>query len=208
MSITPVTTEDLRRMWNQDGLVIQGCGGDLNEWVDGINELLEQTGILRNGSKFESVMTFQNGETTCLLFPFEGVDADIGKLALWRLDTVAEFGGTWLSDYIDNRLGGFLSAEPEKPDCPLIGQDGNIFNLVGIAARTLRQNDMPEQAKAMTERVFASGSYNEALCIIGEYVNITSAEEMQERRSSVWQALQTKPEAPTPKTHKSKEPER
>lgn len=90
MSITPVTTEDLRRMWNQEGLVIQGCGGDLNEWVDGINELLEQTGILRNGSKFESVMTFQNGETTCLLFPFDGVDADIGKLALWRLDTVAE----------------------------------------------------------------------------------------------------------------------
>jgi len=166
------------------------------------------TGILRNGSKFESVMTFQNGEMTCLLFPFEGVDADIGKLALWRLDTVAEFGGTWLSDYVDNQLGGFLSAELEKPDCPLIGQDGNIFNLVGIAARTLRQNDMPEQAKAMTERVFASGSYNEALCIIGEYVNITSAEEMQERRSSVRQALQTKPEAPTPKTHKSKEPER
>ena len=66
MSITSVTTEDLRRMCNQEGLVIQGCGGDLNEWVDGINELLEQTGILRNGSKFESVMTFQNGETTCL----------------------------------------------------------------------------------------------------------------------------------------------
>ena len=186
MSITPVTTEDLRRMWNQEGLVIQGCGGDLNEWVDGINELLEQTGIL----------------------PFEGVDADIGKLALWRLDTVAEFGGTWLSDYVDNRLGGFLSTEPEKPDCPLIGQDGNIFNLVGIAARTLRQNDMPEQAKAMTERVFASSSYNEALCIIGEYVNITSAEEMQERRSSVRQALQTKPEMPSPKAHKAKESER
>ena len=69
MSVIPVTTEDLRRMWNQEGLIIQGCGGDLNEWVDGINELLEQTGILRNGSKFESVMTFQNGETTCLLFP-------------------------------------------------------------------------------------------------------------------------------------------
>lgn len=208
MSITLVTTEDLRRMWNQDGLVIQGCGGDLNDWVDGINELLAQTGILRNGSKFESVMTFQHGETTCLLFPFECVDADIGKLALWRLDTAAELGGIWLSDYVNNRLGGFLSTEPEKPDCPLIGQDGNIFNLVGIAARTLRQNDMPEQAKAMTERVFASSSYNEALCIIGEYVNITSAEEMQERRSSVCQALQTKSEMPSHKTNKPKESER
>ena len=25
----------------------------------------------------------------------------------------------------------------QKPNCPLIGEDGNIFNLVGIAARTL-----------------------------------------------------------------------
>lgn len=24
-----------------------------------------------------------------------------------------------------------------KPDCPLIGQDGKVFNLVGIAAKTL-----------------------------------------------------------------------
>ena len=25
-----------------------------------------------------------------------------------------------------------------KPNCPLVGQDGNIFNLIGIAARTLK----------------------------------------------------------------------
>ena len=28
----------------------------------------------------------------------------------------------------------------KKPDCPLIGADGNIFNLIGIASRTLRRN--------------------------------------------------------------------
>ena len=196
-------------MWNQDGLVIQGCGGDLNEWVDGINELLEQTGILRNGSKFESVMTFQNGETTCLLFPFDGVDADIGKLALWRLDTVAEFGGTWLSDYVDNRLGGFLSAEPEKPDCPLIGQDGNIFALVGIAVRTLRENDMRDKAKEMSDRVFASESYDEALCIIGEYVNITDSESAREPRQSVRDQIKNaKVAEPSEKPAHKRQPER
>ena len=31
---------------------------------------------------------------------------------------------------------------PEKPDCPLIGQNGNIFNLAGIASRTLKENGM------------------------------------------------------------------
>lgn len=64
-----------------------------------------------------------------------------------------------------------------KPDCPLIGEDGNVFNLVGIAARTLKRNGLSEQASEMTAKVFGSGSYEEALGIIDEYVNITSVEE-------------------------------
>ena len=64
----------------------------------------------------------------------------------------------------------------EKPKCPLIGVDGNIFNLLGMASRTLRENGMSEQAKEMQSRVTASGSYSEALNILGEYVEICSAE--------------------------------
>lgn len=67
-----------------------------------------------------------------------------------------------------------------KPDCPLIGEDGNVFNLVGIAARTLKRNGLSEQASEMTAKVFGSGSYEEALGIIGEYVNITSVDEPDE----------------------------
>ena len=67
-----------------------------------------------------------------------------------------------------------------KPDCPLIGENGNIFNLVGIAAKTLRRSGLSEEASEMTNKVFASGSYEEALGIIGEYVNITSVEEPDE----------------------------
>ena len=43
----------------------------------------------------------------------------------------------------------------EKPPCPLIGQDGNIFNLVGIAARTLREAGLRDQAKELTHRIFS-----------------------------------------------------
>jgi len=68
-----------------------------------------------------------------------------------------------------------------KPDCPLIGQDGNIFNLVGIAAKTLKRNGLSLEASEMTERVFNSGSYDEALGIIGEFVNITSVDEPDEK---------------------------
>ncbi len=59
-----------------------------------------------------------------------------------------------------------------KPDCKLIGEDGNIFNLMARAAKTLRENDLCEEATEMRERITSSGSYDEALCIIGEYVNI------------------------------------
>ena len=69
------------------------------------------------------------------------------------------------------------AAEPQKPDCPLIGQDGNVFGLIGLAARTLRQYGLADQAKEMTERAFGSGSYAEALGVIMDYVNVTSVED-------------------------------
>ena len=69
------------------------------------------------------------------------------------------------------------SPNEHKPDCPLIGQNGNIFNLMGIASRTLRENGMSEKADEMCGRIRESGNYYKALGIIGEYVNITSVDE-------------------------------
>jgi len=69
---------------------------------------------------------------------------------------------------------------PALPDCPLVGADGNVFNLMGIAARTLKENYRPEAAKEMRERVTSCGSYDEALAIMMEYVNPVSADEMDE----------------------------
>ena len=71
-------------------------------------------------------------------------------------------------------------SKQNKPDCPLIGTDGNIFNLVGLASRTLKRNGLSEEASEMTSKVFKSGSYEEALGIIGEYVNITSVDDPDE----------------------------
>ena len=45
MNINTITAEDLRRMPDKEGLILQGCGGDLTEWVDGINEMLTKAGI-------------------------------------------------------------------------------------------------------------------------------------------------------------------
>lgn len=62
--------------------------------------------------------------------------------------------------------------ENKKPECKLIGEDGNIFNLVGIASRTLRRNGKSAEAKEMCSRICSSKSYDEALTIISEYVEI------------------------------------
>lgn len=183
MSIKKITANDLRQMKDSEALILQGCGGSLDEWVDGINDLLTESGILLEGAKFkaENCSAFEHDGLTCLMFPFsEDVKLDVGRLAMWRLQTHANFGGTWLSDYVPNRLGGFVDSahEAQKPDCPLIGQDGNIFNLMGIASRTLRQSGMSEQATEMCSRITeTAGSYSEALGIIGEYVNITSVDD-------------------------------
>ena len=119
MGIKAITTKGLRRMGDREGLILQGCGGDLQEWLDGINEMLTANGILKDGTKFENISVFEHEGLTCLLFPFDGAKLDVGKLALWRLQTHATFGGTWLSDYVTNRLGGFfpLPARPtEQPE--------------------------------------------------------------------------------------------
>ena len=136
-----------------------------------------------DGTRFQQVQTFEHNGLTNLYFPFdENVHIDMGKMAMWRLVTHEQFGGTWLSDYVPNQLGGFVKEQPvqDKPDCPLIGQDGNIFNLIGIASRTLREHGLGDQVQDMQQRIYQSGSYHCALSIIGEYVNITSIDEMEE----------------------------
>lgn len=121
MGINAITTDALRRMSDSEGLILQGCGGDLQEWLDGINEMFTENGILKDGTKFQNISSFENEGLTCLLYPFEGVKLDVGKLAMWRLQTHATFGGTWLSDYVPNRLDGFIP-EPGRAVEPLEGQ--------------------------------------------------------------------------------------
>jgi hypothetical protein len=62
----------------------------------------------------------------------------------------------------------------EKPECQLMGENGNIFNLIGIASRTLKRAGLREQANQMRKEVIQSQtqSYDEALAIIDKYVDI------------------------------------
>ena len=53
-----ITIDELKQMTDSEGLVLQGCGGDLDEWVNGINELLTQEGILLDGDTFQDVAAY------------------------------------------------------------------------------------------------------------------------------------------------------
>jgi hypothetical protein len=59
-----------------------------------------------------------------------------------------------------------------KPKCKLVGTDGNIFALAGKVSQTLKKAGLKEEAKKMTNEVFACKSYEDALCTLGTYVDI------------------------------------
>jgi len=61
----------------------------------------------------------------------------------------------------------------EKPKCTLVGENGNIFNLMGIATRTLKNAGQQEKATDMCRRITTQAKgYEEALVLISEYVEI------------------------------------
>lgn len=61
--------------------------------------------------------------------------------------------------------------ENKKPVAPIMGADGNVFNLIGICSRALKKAGYKEQADEMTNRIQNSKSYDEALSIMMEYVD-------------------------------------
>lgn len=68
----------------------------------------------------------------------------------------------------------------KKPKCKLMRENGNIFNLWGIASRTLKRNGLKDEYEEMGKRIQSSHSYEEALEIIGEYVEITDKNEIED----------------------------
>lgn len=58
----------------------------------------------------------------------------------------------------------------QRPKMQLIGQDGNIFAIMGRASRLLKSSGQGDKAKEMRDRVMSCDSYQKALSIVSEYV--------------------------------------
>jgi hypothetical protein len=56
-----------------------------------------------------------------------------------------------------------------KPPVKLVGQDGNVFNVIGLCKRAARMAGWsPAQTQEFTARCFSAGSYDEVLQIVLE----------------------------------------
>ena len=77
-------------MNHQEGLILQGCGSDLQE-VDRWNQWnSSRTGeFFLDGKPLDDVAVFQHEGLTNLLFAFGEHKLDISKLAIWRIKPVS-----------------------------------------------------------------------------------------------------------------------
>lgn len=75
-------------------------------------------------------------------------------------------------EFVNNEETKTENTIPSKPRCKLIGADGNIFNLLGIAGRALTRAGMRDKKEEMQQKAFKAKSYDEALQIIMQYVEV------------------------------------
>ena len=66
-----------------------------------------------------------------------------------------------------------MKNKKEKPKAKIIGENGNVFNLLGICSKALDSVGQRDKAKEMTTRVMASRSYTDALQIMEEYCELS-----------------------------------
>ncbi len=61
----------------------------------------------------------------------------------------------------------------EKPAVKLIGEDGNVFLIIGRVTKALKRVGQKERAQEFATRAMSSGSYDEVLGLLDEYVEVT-----------------------------------
>lgn len=59
-----------------------------------------------------------------------------------------------------------------KPTARLIGEDSNVFGIIGTVAKTLKKAGQKEQAEEFTSRAFDCHSYDAVLALLQEYVEV------------------------------------
>lgn len=63
-----------------------------------------------------------------------------------------------------------------KPECKFLGENGNVFNLIGIVRETLKMHGQPEQLAKFDEDLdqlrVQDGKYSDVLTLFDKYVTV------------------------------------
>jgi len=63
-----------------------------------------------------------------------------------------------------------------KPECKLIGENGNVFNLIAVVRRTLRDNELDQELDAFDADLKmiqeSGGTYDDVLVLFTDYVDV------------------------------------
>ena len=63
-----------------------------------------------------------------------------------------------------------------KPECKLIGENGNVFNLIAVVRRTLRDNQLHQELDAFDADFKmiqgSGGTYDDVLVLFTDYVDV------------------------------------
>lgn len=60
----------------------------------------------------------------------------------------------------------------KKPYMNVEGMNGNIFNVAGQASRVLRRAGQSNKVQEMRGKITKCGSYDEALAVVSQYVEM------------------------------------
>lgn len=109
-----LTKENIRQAYDGAYYTILGAGGDLNEWFEGYQGLLDEAEIGKITEWYQTTGKVVNEyyglkgkdkfpkDLTILMFPLK--DLDIGKLAMFKL----RMGDRWFNDVIDNATNHYI----------------------------------------------------------------------------------------------------
>lgn len=69
-------------------------------------------------------------------------------------------------------MGKESTKNMNKPVCKLFVNNGNIFNLIGVASNALKKAGQAEKAYEMQRKVMTCDTYMDALAVLDKYVDI------------------------------------
>lgn len=71
-----------------------------------------------------------------------------------------------------NEYGETYGDSNEKPSVQIVGEDGNVFSIIGRVRKALKRAGQADKAEEFTTRATSAGSYDEVLGMLDDYVEV------------------------------------